>query len=81
MVSSVIHNSIKVPTTEEAVSIAHWFEQKFHIPQIIGCIDGTHIPVLPPSDGYKDFANRKGWPSCVLQAVDNMYSLCIMNIY
>uniref|UniRef100_A0A671XEC2 DDE Tnp4 domain-containing protein n=1 Tax=Sparus aurata TaxID=8175 RepID=A0A671XEC2_SPAAU len=69
-----------VPTTEEAISIARRFEQKFHIPQIIGCIDATHIPVLPPSDGYKDFANRKGWPSYVLQAVvDDMYRFWNIN--
>lgn len=74
MVLSVIHSLIKVPTAEEACAIARRFEQKFSIPQIIGCIDGTHIPVLPPSDGYKDFVIRKGWPSYVLQAVvDDMY--------
>ena len=74
MVTSAIHNFIKVPTTEAAISIANRFEQKFNIPQIISCIDGTHIPVLPPSDGYKDFVNRKGWPSYALQAVvDDLY--------
>ena len=74
MVSSAIHNFIKVPMTAEAIGIARQFEQKFNIPQIIRCIDGSHILVLPPSDGYKDFANRKGWPSYVLQAVvDDMY--------
>ncbi|KAK0146637.1 Protein ALP1-like [Merluccius polli] len=71
MVSSVIHNFIKVPTAEEAIGIARRFEQKFSIPQII---------VLLPSDGYKDFANRKGWPSYVLQAVvDDMYRLWNIN--
>ena len=40
----------------------------------MGQIDGTHIPVLLPSNGSKDFSNRKGWPSYVLQAmVDDMY--------
>ena len=74
MVTSALEHFIKVPTTEEAIGIADRFEQKFNIPQIIGCIDGTHIPVLPPSDGYKDFVNRKGWPSYVLQGVvDDMY--------
>ena len=74
MVTSALGHFIKLPTTEEAITIANRFEQKFNIPQIIGCIDGTHIPVLPPSDGYKDFVNRKGWPSYVLQGVvDDMY--------
>lgn len=65
----VARDLIKVPTEDEARAIAQRFESAFHIPQIIGCIDGTHIPVLPPSDGYRDFVNRKGWPSYILQAV------------
>uniref|UniRef100_A0A1A8JZG9 DDE Tnp4 domain-containing protein n=1 Tax=Nothobranchius kuhntae TaxID=321403 RepID=A0A1A8JZG9_NOTKU len=54
---------------EEAKEIARRFEASHHIPQITGLIDGTHIPILPPSNGYKDFVNRKGWPSYLLQAV------------
>lgn len=74
MVESEIHQFIKVPTREEARTTARHFKEKFHLPQVIGCIDGTHIPILPPSDGYKDFVNRKGWPSYVLQAVvDSAY--------
>ncbi|XP_071371667.1 uncharacterized protein [Centroberyx affinis] len=69
MVSHVVQDLIKVPNLEEACAIARRFEMANNIPQIIGCIDGTHIPVLPPSDGYRDFVNRKGWPSYVLQAV------------
>lgn len=42
---------------------------KYHIPQVIGCIDGTHIPALAPSNGYWDFVNRKGWTSYDLQGV------------
>lgn len=37
--------------------------------KVIGMIDGSHIPIKPPLDGYSDFVNRKGWPSMVLQAV------------
>lgn len=40
-----------------------------NIPQIMGLLDGTHIPLLPPSDGNKEFVNRKGWPPYILQAV------------
>uniref|UniRef100_A0A667WS05 DDE Tnp4 domain-containing protein n=1 Tax=Myripristis murdjan TaxID=586833 RepID=A0A667WS05_9TELE len=69
MMRGPIKQLIRVPTDEEALEIARAFEASHHIPQIMGLIDGSHIPVLPPSDGYKDFVNRKGWPSYVLQAV------------
>uniref|UniRef100_A0A1A8L9Q0 DDE Tnp4 domain-containing protein n=2 Tax=Nothobranchius pienaari TaxID=704102 RepID=A0A1A8L9Q0_9TELE len=69
MVQGPIKQLIRAPTEEEAKEIARRFEASHHIPQIMGLIDGTHIPILPPSDGYKDFVNRKGWPSYVLQAV------------
>jgi len=40
-----------------------------HIPQIIGCIDGTYLPITVPEEDYKDFVNRKGWASYNVQAV------------
>ncbi|XP_041859079.1 protein ANTAGONIST OF LIKE HETEROCHROMATIN PROTEIN 1-like [Melanotaenia boesemani] len=80
MVSNVINDLIKLPTADEARAIARGFEEKFDIPQVVGFIDRTHIPVLPPSDGYKDFVNRKGWPSYVLQAVvDHTYRFWNIN--
>ncbi|XP_025157691.1 protein ALP1-like [Harpegnathos saltator] len=58
----------QMPNTE-AAEIAMNFEKISHIPQIIGCIDGSHISILAPTEGYRDFVNRKGWPSYILQAV------------
>ncbi|GLV33321.1 uncharacterized protein CBL_11760, partial [Carabus blaptoides fortunei] len=49
--------------------IALKFKEMSNIPQILGCIDGTHIPILPPENGFRDFVNRKGWPSYNCQAV------------
>lgn len=69
MVRGPIKQLIRVPNEEEALEIARNFQEMHSIPQIMGLIDGTHIPILPPSDGYKDFVNRKGRPSYVLQAV------------
>lgn len=60
---------LQMPNANEASEIALNFERISQIPQIIGCIDGSHIPILAPSEGYRDFVNRKGWPSYVLQAV------------
>ncbi|KAK4880399.1 hypothetical protein RN001_008545 [Aquatica leii] len=45
------------------------FEEVCKLPQVIGCIDGTHIPILAPSDRYRNFINRKGWTSYNMQAV------------
>lgn len=63
-----------MPDNNECQQIAASFEIRIHIPQIIGAIDGTHVPILSPSDEYRDYINRKGWPSVILQAVvDNTY--------
>lgn len=69
MVSTVIDKLIKVPSKEEAGATAQRFQQMFGMPQIIGCIGVTHILLLLPSDGNKNFVNRKGWPFFVLQPV------------
>ncbi|XP_011174849.3 protein ALP1-like isoform X2 [Solenopsis invicta] len=68
----MLQNYINMPNENEANLIASNFENKCFIPQIIGSIDGTHIEIIPPKEGYRDFINRKGWPSYnVLAIVDH----------
>ncbi|KAL7385296.1 hypothetical protein ABVT39_018766 [Epinephelus coioides] len=69
VVRGLLRDLIRMPNEEEALEIARRFEASHYIPQIMGLIDGTHIPIHPPSDGYRDSVNRKGWPSYVLEAV------------
>lgn len=65
---------LTMPNELEVMDITREFESICGIPNIIGAIDGTHVPILPPKDGYRDFINRKGWPSYnVLAIVDNAY--------
>lgn len=74
MVNQSMRHFIKVPSLQEACAIAERFQSKFYIPQVIGCVDVTHIPVLAPSDSYIHFLNCKGWTSYVLQGVvDDRY--------
>lgn len=67
--STLMKEFIQMPDEERAQLISHRFKTICGIPQIIGCIDGSHIPILAPSEGRKDFVNRKSWTSLVLQAV------------
>lgn len=65
---------IRMPDESEAQNIANNFEKITHIPQIIGAIDGSHIPITPPLEGNADFKNRKSYFSLILQAiVDDQY--------
>ena len=44
------------------------------LPQTVGAIDGTHIPIIAPSENSSDFYNRKGYYSIIMQAlVDHSY--------
>lgn len=54
---------------ETECKVISFYKNLTNIPQIIGALDGTHIPILPPFEGYRDYINRKGWPSIVLQGV------------
>ena len=40
-------------------------------PNCGGAVDGTHIPVITPSDHHADYVNRKGWYSIIMQAACN----------
>lgn len=65
---------IKFPDEGEAEEVAKRFETVTYLPNIIGAIDGSHIPTTPPADGNADFVNRKCSHSIVLQAiVDDQY--------
>lgn len=65
----LLWKTIQMPDAEESKQISESFQMKSALPQIIGCIDGSHIPILPPTEGSKDFINRKHYASIVLQAV------------
>jgi hypothetical protein len=46
------------------------FERQHGIPNIVGAIDGTHIPVaIPHNDNWNGYINRKGWSSITFQCV------------
>nr|CAI5852577.1 unnamed protein product [Callosobruchus analis] len=74
---------VVIPIEAEAVEIASYFQQTTFLPNIIGAIDGNHIPIMPPRQGHRGFINCKGWASIVLQGVvDAKYGfmdICVKN--
>lgn len=65
---------ISWPDRNEQTTISNHFFRKIGFPGVVGCIDGSHIPILGPSDHRAAYINRKGFPSIQLQAVcdDNL---------
>ncbi|VDI37724.1 Hypothetical predicted protein [Mytilus galloprovincialis] len=45
------------------------FREKRGFPGIVGCIDGTHIHIKPPTEHPQSYVNRKSFHSVILQAV------------
>ena len=50
---------------------ASGFERKYGIPNVVGCIDRTHIPVKMPANDRDSYMNRKGYTSINVLAVCN----------
>lgn len=65
----LMSEEIRMPDEQEAQVLSRKFERKCKFLSVIGCIDGSHIPVTAPAEGKRDFLNRKGWASLVLQGV------------
>ena len=60
---------IKIPTEQQLKETIDLFEKKCGFPQCAGAIDGSHIPIIAPTECHTDYFNRKGWHSIILQGV------------
>ncbi len=71
---------IKFPDARKWVGYG-FSEQRWRVPQCVGAIDGSHIPIIAPTEYPRDLFNRKGWHSIILQAVVDgkglFWDLCI----
>ena len=65
---------IKFPETKEEVSTEVLaFLQRFVFPQLIRCIDGTHIPIKQPVENAHDYFSYKQTYSINCQAICNAF--------
>lgn len=68
-ISDHAHKFIKWPKQDRRNEIATSFQDASRIPSITGVIDGTHIRLVNPIEGERDYINRKGYPSMQLQLI------------
>lgn len=74
IVENLAAEYIRIPTGQGLRRIVSGFLSKWNFPQCVGAIDGSHIPIIAPSENPLDYYNRKGYHSIVLQAlVDHEY--------
>ena len=57
-----------IPTVAALTEVIKGFEQ-LGFPSCAGAIDGTHIPIVSPSECPADYYNRKGWHSVIMQGL------------
>lgn len=60
---------IRWPLPHEIVTVSNKFEERQHIPHVIGAIDVTHIGIKKPIIHGTDYYNKKQYYSLSLQAV------------
>jgi hypothetical protein len=72
---------VKFRTGDELKNVVWGYEESWGFPNCGGTIDGTHIPIIAPSESHGDYLNRKGYYSLIMQGVcDNKYIFRDINI-
>ncbi|XP_060553824.1 putative nuclease HARBI1 [Ruditapes philippinarum] len=66
---SHIHEFVRWPHNEDKKKISSHFYDIAGFPNVIGCIDGTHVRIQAPKTDEASFVNRKGYHSISVQAV------------
>ncbi|MCO5575988.1 hypothetical protein L7F22_029795 [Adiantum nelumboides] len=58
---------IRWPSSTHMLQMAEEFQKIRGIPNVIGAIDGSHIPIIARRENAVDYFNRKGFHSILLQ--------------
>ena len=72
---------VKFRTGDELKNVVRVYEESWGFLNCGGAINGTHIPIIAPSESHGDYLNRKDYYSLIMQGVcDNKYIFRDINI-
>ena len=60
---------VRIPQDDKLQEIIDGFEGKWRFPQVIGVVDGTHIPIIKPKESPSDYYNKNGYYSIIMLAL------------
>lgn len=60
VVSGQLNNYVRMPSAVEATENAQRFYQMANFPNVFGCIDCTHVPILTPTVNEAEYVDRRG---------------------
>ena len=60
---------VKIPTGSKLRENIDGFKTRWGFPQVVGAIDGSHIPIIRPSESASDYYNRKCFHSIIVEGV------------
>ena len=68
-ITNLLSKVISFPQGDQLLHVIDGYDRKWGFPMCAGAIDGTHIPILAPTESHAEYVNRKGYHSIIMQAV------------
>lgn len=66
---------IRFPSTDEALQSMEYWQRQTGIPGIVSCFDGSHIPIVRPSEHGDGYFNRKHFYSINVQGIKSFFEV------
>ena len=81
IVQRLFKQYVSIPSGDSLNEVVQGFADIWGFPQCAGAIDGSHIPIQAPTECAKDYFNRKGFHSILVQGlVDHRYCFLDINV-
>ena len=61
IVTALREKYIRFPSSDNLDAIVDGFKTRWGVPQCVGAVDGSHIPICGPKENHTDYYNRKGY--------------------